>query len=90
MDMTRDTNGDEVLVWFNANDPAPVARNAFVKIRLSDGHQTPLVSFDWSLATHISAPDGSGYVFVETYRQAIQRQALPHGCRIRTNCFRSN
>jgi hypothetical protein len=67
MDMTRDTNGDEVLIWTNANDPAPICGNGIVKIRLADGQQTCLVSLDWSLAVHISAPDGNGWVFVETY-----------------------
>jgi hypothetical protein len=38
-----------------------------VKIRLADGQQTCLASFDWSLAVHISAPDNSGFVYVETY-----------------------
>jgi len=67
MHYTRDLDGQEVLVWFNANDPTPVAPNAVVKIRLSTGQQFPLLSLDWSLAVHISATDSSGYVFVETY-----------------------
>jgi len=67
MDVTLDTNGDEVLVWTNSNDPQPVCNNGIVKIRLADGKQTCLASFDWSLAVHISAPDNSGFVYVETY-----------------------
>ena len=67
MDVTLDTNGNEVLVWTNSNDPQPICNNAIVKIRLADGQQTCLVSFDWSLAVHISAPDNSGFVYVETY-----------------------
>ena len=59
MDVTRDTNGDEVLVWTNSNDPAFISENGIVKVRLADGHQTTLVTFDWSLAVHISAPDSS-------------------------------
>ncbi len=66
-DVTLDTNGDEVLVWTNSNDPQPICNNGIVKIRLADGHQTCLASFDWSLAVHISAPDNSGIVYVETY-----------------------
>lgn len=72
-DVTRDTNGDEVLVWFNANDPAndpnaaPNCPNGVVKIRLADAAQTCLLTFDWSLAGHVSATDNSGWVFVETY-----------------------
>ena len=61
MDVTRDTNGDEVLVWTNAADPAYISENGIVKVRLSDGHQTTLVTFDWSLAVHVSAPDSSGW-----------------------------
>jgi hypothetical protein len=67
MDVTLDTNGSEVLVWTNSNDPQPICNNAIVKIRLADGQQTCLASFDWSLAVHISAPDNSGFVYVETY-----------------------
>jgi len=66
-DVTLDTNGDEVLVWTNSNDPQPICNNGIVKIRLSDGQQTCLATFDWSLAVHISAPDNSGFVYVETY-----------------------
>ena len=67
MDVTRDTNGDEVITWANAGDPAPVCQNGIVKVRLSDARQTCLISLDWSLATHTSATDNSGWVFVETY-----------------------
>ncbi|MBI4465694.1 MAG: putative Ig domain-containing protein, partial [Acidobacteria bacterium] len=69
MDVTRDINGDEVLVWTNSADanPLPGCNNGFVKIRLADGQQTCLLSVDWSLAVHVSGSDDSGWVFVETY-----------------------
>jgi hypothetical protein len=67
MDVTRDANGDEVLVWCNSADPQPICNNGVVKVRLSDGAQTCLVSLDWSLALHVSAPDAGGWAFVETY-----------------------
>ncbi|PYV01227.1 MAG: hypothetical protein DMG10_18300, partial [Acidobacteria bacterium] len=67
MDYTRDTNGDEVLIWTNSNDLSPICNNGIVKVRLSDGSQTCLLSLDWSLAVHISGTDNSGWVFVETY-----------------------
>jgi hypothetical protein len=66
-DPTRDVNGDEVLLWANANDPLAICNNGVVKIRLADASQTCLATFDWSLALHISATDNSGWVFVETY-----------------------
>jgi hypothetical protein len=68
MDVTRD-NGTEVLVWTNSGDPLPLTgcNNGIVKIRLSDAQQTCLLSLDWSLAVHISGPDNSGYVLIETY-----------------------
>ena len=68
MHYTRDTNGAEVLVWTNSNDAQPIANcnNGIVKILLSDASQTCLAQLDWSLAVHISAPDGNGYVFVDT------------------------
>jgi hypothetical protein len=67
MDVTLDSDGHEVLVWANAADPQPICSNAIVKIRIADGQQSCLASFDWSLAVHVSAPDSSGYVYVETY-----------------------
>ena len=67
-DVTVDTNGDEVLIWTNSNDAQPIANcnNGIVKIRLADGVQTCLAQLSWSLAVHISAPDGNGTVFVDT------------------------
>jgi hypothetical protein len=38
-----------------------------VKVRLSDGRQTCLLSLDWSLAVHVSAPDSEGWALVSTY-----------------------
>jgi hypothetical protein len=67
MDVTRDSDGEEILLWANAADPKPVCDNGIVKIRLSDAHQTCLIKFDWTLATHVSATDNSGWFFVETY-----------------------
>ncbi|MCP4246626.1 MAG: hypothetical protein GY778_06220, partial [bacterium] len=66
-DVGRDSNGDEVLVWNNSADPDPICNNGIVKVRISDGHQTCLLSLDWSLALHISAPDNNGWVYVATY-----------------------
>jgi hypothetical protein len=67
-DVTRDTNGSEVLIWTNSNDPQPIpgCNNGIVKILLASGTQTCLAQLDWSLAVHISAPDGNGTVFVDT------------------------
>jgi hypothetical protein len=66
--LTRDTNGNEVLVWTNSNDPQPIpnCNNGIVKILLASATQTCLAQLDWSLAVHISAPDGNGSVFVDT------------------------
>ncbi|MDP9054624.1 MAG: hypothetical protein M3N93_10035, partial [Acidobacteriota bacterium] len=70
--LTTDTNGAEVLIWTNSADPQPIAncQNGIVKILLSDASQTCLTQLDWSLAVHITAPDGNGYAFVETYAPA--------------------
>lgn len=72
MDVTRDIDGEEVLLWINAGDLAPPVdcQNAVVKIRLSDGFRTCLITFDWSQAQHVSAPHGSGWFFVSTYSSA--------------------
>ncbi|HUP22146.1 MAG TPA: hypothetical protein VNB06_04315, partial [Thermoanaerobaculia bacterium] len=67
MDVTRDTSGEEVLVWTNSADPSPICDNGIVKVRLSDSQQSCLLSLDWSLAVHISCPDGNGSCFVGTY-----------------------
>jgi uncharacterized protein (TIGR03437 family) len=67
-DVTTDTNGDEVLIWTNSDDPQPISNcnNGIMKSRLADAVQTCLAQLDWSLAVHISAPDGNGTVFVDT------------------------
>jgi hypothetical protein len=70
MDVTLDSDGNEVLVWANAGDPQPICNDAIVKIRIADGQQSCLASFDWSLAVHVSAPDNSGFAYVETYAPA--------------------
>ena len=67
MDVTSDTNGDEILLWTNSGDPTPICSNAIVKVRLSDAHETCLISLDWSLAVHVSAADSGGWFFMETY-----------------------
>jgi hypothetical protein len=69
MDVARDVDGSEVVLWINAADPSPpdTCQNALVKIRLADGYRTCLATFDWALAHHVSAPDGNGWVFVSTY-----------------------
>lgn len=67
LDVTRDLDGDEVMVWMNAADPRAICSNGVVKVRLADGQQTCLLSLDWSLAAHVSAPDGNGWVMVSTY-----------------------
>ena len=69
MRLTRDTNGDDLLVWNNSNDPSPLenCQNGIVKVRLSDARQTCLLQLDWSLAVHITAADGNGWAIVETY-----------------------
>jgi len=77
--LARDTNGDDLLVWNNSGDPAPpiFCPNGIVKVRLSDAHQTCLLPLDWSLAVHITASDGNGWVFVETYDPADPPASLP-------------
>jgi hypothetical protein len=69
MRLTRDTNGDNLLIWTNSDDPAPLANcpNGIVKVRLANAQQTCLLPLAWSLAVHITAPDGNGWAFVETY-----------------------
>ena len=67
-DTTTDVNGDEVVVWTNSNDPQPInCQNGIVKINLRSAAQLCLQPLDWSLAVHITAPDGNGTAFFETY-----------------------
>jgi hypothetical protein len=67
MDVTRDLDGGEVLVLAGAAGPDPACQSAVVKVRLADGARTCLVRLDWSLAVHVSAPDGDGWAFVSTH-----------------------
>ncbi len=66
--LTVDSDGQEVLIWTNSDDAQPIANcnNGIVKINLSNAQQTCLLQLDWSLAVHITAPDGNGFVFVDT------------------------
>ena len=73
MDVTRDVDGREVLVWANAGDPSPICKNGVVKVRLADGQQTCLLSLDWSLALHVSAPDRGGFALVSTHADGDPR-----------------
>ena len=67
MDVTRDDQGVEVLVWANSADAGATCPNSIVKIRLDNGQQTCILSLDQSLALHISGADNSGWFFVDTY-----------------------
>lgn len=69
MDVGRDRDGQPVLLWMNAADPQPPpdCQNAVVKIRLADGQRTCMLSLDWRLAVHVSAPDAGDWFFVSTY-----------------------
>jgi hypothetical protein len=69
MDVTRDTTGEEVMVWANGADsqlqvPCPAG---ITKVRLSDAKQTCVWTGDWSIAKHVSATDNNGWFFVDTY-----------------------
>jgi hypothetical protein len=68
-DITRDANGEEIMVWASGGDPWPQTScyPGIVKISLANASQTCLVVLNWTVATHISATDNSGWVFVETY-----------------------
>lgn len=75
MDVTRDSNGDECLIWANADEKDHLAGfpNGIIKIRLADGTQTGLLSLGWSpkggpesMACHISCQD-NGPALVSTY-----------------------
>ena len=69
MDVTRDTNGDEVLVWANFADAALTTpcTAGVTKIRLADAKQTCIWKGDWGEAVHVSGTDNSGWAFVEAY-----------------------
>jgi hypothetical protein len=69
MDVARDITGEEIILWANADDfpQAADCQNAIVKIRLADGARTCLISFDWTLALHVSAADNGEWFVVSTY-----------------------
>jgi hypothetical protein len=69
MDVTRDTTGDEIMLWANGADPQLQVRcdAGVTKIRLADARQTCVWTGEWSLAIHISATDNNGWFFVDTY-----------------------
>ena len=65
-DTIIDADGSEVMVITDANDPGS-NDNAIVKVDLSTGKRSTLLSLDWSLAVHVSTPDKGGCAYVETY-----------------------
>lgn len=73
--VARETNGREVLIWTNANDPTPIpdAQNAIVKVDIETGMQAPLLQLPWSFAVHITAPMGPlGWCIVSTYDNSTE------------------
>lgn len=60
----RSTDGRELLIWCNSDDPAPLdgCPNGIVSIDLATGEQKCLLSLPWSEAVHISRNG-----LVETY-----------------------
>ncbi len=83
MDVGRDTDGDEVLLLSTAADLFGRCDNGVAKVRLSSGQWTCLISFDWDLALHVSAPDGNGWCVVSTY--GAGDPSLPGGWRRSTS-----
>jgi hypothetical protein len=67
MDVARDNDGGQIVIRTNADDPNPICDNGIVKIRLGDLQQTCLLTLDWGLAPHISAPGEMPWFFVSTY-----------------------
>ena len=66
MDVTRDLNGDPVVVYTSSNDPAAICENGITKIKVATGQHTCLLELDWSLPVHISTND-QGWAVVSTY-----------------------
>lgn len=82
-DVTRDQTGDEVMIWTNSDDPAPICENGIVKVRLADGKQTCLLPLGWNpaghhLAVHICCPSKqSPWAYVDTYAPSNPQAAVP-------------
>ncbi len=60
MDVGRDSAGDDVLIWTNANENPITLKdyeNGIIKVRIADGKQTGLMWLPWNFAVHISCPD---------------------------------
>jgi hypothetical protein len=66
-DISRDDNGDPIVVLVDAEDRTHGCPNGIVKIRLSDASRTCLAMFDISLAVHVSTPERGGSVVVSTF-----------------------
>jgi hypothetical protein len=77
MDVARDNDGGQIVIRTNADDPNPICDNGVVKIRLGDLTQTCLLSLDWGLAVHISAPGEMPWFFVSTYAPDDPRPGDP-------------
>jgi hypothetical protein len=77
LDVTRGDDGRGVVVFTNASEPEPICENGIVAMRLADGRARCLVSLDWSLAVHVSCPDGDGGCVVGTFFTAEPEPGTP-------------
>lgn len=75
MDIGRDIDNSEILVWLDDRD------NTIYKIRLSDQKSTPILGLGWSplggplsMTPHICLPQGKPYAVVSTYGADLTMQ----------------
>ena len=71
MDVGRDTDGSDVLIWASSADKHPVCGGAgtgIVKIPLNGSPPSCMMTFGWDIALHISCPmKRPGEFFISTY-----------------------
>ena len=86
MDVASDSQGRPVMVWCNSGDDTGESRNAalagcpngIVKVDLTTGKQTCLLSLGWSIAAHISLPDKAEFALVSTYIEKDPSSPIPY------------
>lgn len=79
-DRARWRNEDYVVLT-NSADPTPIDNcpNGIVRISLESGQEACVITFDWSLAVHVSCNNaGQGWCLVSTYRPAGPDASVPY------------
>lgn len=90
MDVGRDTDGSEILVWHNSpwRFAPRTCQNGVMKIRLRDARKTCLMTFEWGIGVHISLPEDEHVAIISTYSASDFAEGESHVPRYKDEILR--